>query len=160
MAPFLDPGSIIYENPEKYGFTRLYSTLREHKEALYQPSWKLYLSYHTDWMTRDQVAETTYEAMIRLNQLKMDVGITSVSHGEKVNYGLSMARDIMRSIDDIIASTSDPVDRQSKYDSLKLEIDEAKKSTILAKRELRMPGLAGIRFTGAVKYLLKYLGLS
>jgi hypothetical protein len=73
---------------------------------------------------------------------------------------LSMARDIMRRIDDIIVSTSDPVDRQSKYDSLKLEIDEAKKSTILAKRELRMPGLAGIRFTGAVKYLLKYLGLS
>jgi B12-binding domain/radical SAM domain protein len=160
MAPFLDPGSMIYEHPEKYGFTKLFSTLREHKEALYQPSWKLYLSYHTDWMTRDQVAETTYEAMIRLNQLKMDVGITSVSHGEKVNYGLSMARDIMRRIDDIIVSTSDPVDRQSKYDSLKLEIDEAKKSTILAKRELRMPGLAGIRFTGAVKYLLKYLGLS
>jgi B12-binding domain/radical SAM domain protein len=70
MAPFLDPGSIIFENPGKYGFTKLYHTLREHKEALYQPSWKLYLSYHTDWMTRDQVAETTYEAMI-----KVDVGI-------------------------------------------------------------------------------------
>ena len=160
MAPFLDPGSIIYENPEKYGFTKLYHTLREHKEALYQPSWKLYLSYNTDWMTRDEIAETTYEAMIRLNQLKMDVGITNVSHGEKVNYGLSMARNIMHRIDDIIASTSDPVERQTKYDSLKLEIDEAKKSTILAKRELRMPGLAGIRVTGAVKYLLKYIGLS
>jgi len=159
MAPFLDPGSMIYEHPEKYGFTKLYSTLREHKEALYQPSWKLYLSYHTDWMTRDQVAEATYEAMIRMNQLKMDVGITSVSHGEKVNYGLSMARDIMHRIDDIIASTSDPDERNKKYDSLKQEIDEAKRSTRLAKRELRMPGLAGIRIKGAAKYLLKYLGI-
>jgi hypothetical protein len=160
MAPFLDPGSMIYENPEKYGFTKLYHTLREHKEALYQPSWKLYLSYHTDWMTRDQVAETTYEAMIRLNQLKMDVGIVSAAHGEKVNYGLNMARDIMHRIDNIIATTSDPSMRQSKYDELKREIDDAKNSTRVAKRELRMPGLAGIRVSGAVKYLLKYLGLS
>ena len=160
MAPFLDPGSMIYENPEKYGFTKLYHTLREHKEALYQPSWKLYLSYHTDWMTRDDVAEATYEAMIRMNQLKMDVGITSKTHGEKVNYGMNMARDIMHSIDDIIASTSDEAERQRKYAELKQEIDEAMRSTVLAKRELRMPGLAGIRIKGAFHYLLKYLGLS
>jgi B12-binding domain/radical SAM domain protein len=159
MAPFLDPGSMIYENPDHYGFTRLYSTLREHKEALYQPSWKLYLSYHSNWMTRDQVAEATYEAMIRLNQLKMDVGVTSITHGEKVNYGLAMARDIMRKIDQIIETTSDHAKRQTMYNALKQEIEEAKKSTRLAKRELRMPGLAGIRIKGAINYLFKYLGL-
>ena len=70
-----------------------------------------------------------------------------------------MARDIMHRIDDIIASTSDPDERNKKYDSLKQEIDEAKRSTRLAKRELRMPGLAGIRIKGAAKYLLKYLGI-
>ncbi|MFC1803310.1 TIGR04190 family B12-binding domain/radical SAM domain protein [Thermoproteota archaeon] len=160
MAPFLDPGSMIYENPEQYGFTKLYSTLREHKDALYQPSWKLYLSYHTNWMTRDQVAETSYEAMIRLNQLKMDVGIITPSHGEKINYGLSMAREIMHRIDHIIESSNNEEERHIKYNTLKLEIDEANKSTRLTKRELRMPGLAGIRVKGAFNYLLKYLGLS
>ncbi len=159
MAPFLDPGSMIYENPRKYGFTRLYHNLREHKEALYQPSWKLYLSYHTDWMTRDQVAETTYEAMIRLNQLKVDVGINDEAYGKKVDSGLNMARDLMRTIDGIIETTSDLDERQRKYNALKIEIDEAMRSTGLAKRELRMPGLAGIRVKGAVKFLLKYLGL-
>ncbi len=159
MAPFLDPGSIIYENPRKYGFTRLYHNLREHKEALYQPSWKLYLSYHTDWMTRDQVAETTYEAMIRLNQLKVDVGINDEAYGRKVDDGLKMARGLMRTIDGIIETTSDLNERQMKYNALKIEIDEAMRSTGLAKRELRMPGLAGIRVKGAVKFLLKYLGL-
>ncbi|MCK5671245.1 radical SAM protein, partial [Candidatus Bathyarchaeota archaeon] len=159
MAPFLDPGSIIYENPRKYGFTKLYHNLRDHKEALYQPSWKLYLSYHTDWMTRDQVAETTYEAMIRLNQLKVDVGINDAAYGRKVNDGLVMARDIMRTIDGIIETTSDLGERQAKYNALKIEIDEAKRRTGLAKRELRMPGLAGIRVKGALKFLLKYLGL-
>ena len=159
MAPFLDPGSMVYEDPERYGFTRLYSTLMEHKQALHQPSWKLYLSYETNWMTRDQIAETTYEAMIRLNQLKMDVGITTRFKGEKVSYGLNMARTIMQRIDQIIDSTSDPNERQKKYNELKIEIDEAKKSTGLAKQELRMPGLAGLRVRGAVKYLLNYLGL-
>jgi B12-binding domain/radical SAM domain protein len=159
MAPFLDPGSIIYDNPKKFGFTKLFSTFKEHKEALYQPSWKLYLSYYTNWMTRDEIAETTYESMIRMNQLKMDMGVTSTSHGEKVIYGLSKARDIMHQIDEIVTSTRDPVERQRKYDSLKYEIDEAKKSTVIAKRELRMPGLAGIRIKGAAKYLLKYLGI-
>ena len=159
MAPFLDPGSMVYEDPERYGFTRLYSTLMEHKQALHQPSWKLYLSYETNWMTRDQIAETTYEAMIRLNQLKMDVGITTRFKGEKVSYGLNMARTIMQRIDQIIDSTSDPYERQKKYNELKIEIDEAKKSTGLAKQELRMPGLAGLRVRGAVKYLLNYLGL-
>lgn len=159
MAPFLDPGSMIYENPSKYGFTKLYYNLREHKEALYQPSWKLYLSYHTDWMTRDQVAETTYEAMIRLNQLKIDVGINDEAYGRKVDGGLHMARDLMRTIDGIIETTSDLGERQMKYNALKIEIDEAMRSTGLAKRELRMPGLAGIRVKGAMKFLLKYLGL-
>ena len=159
MAPFLDPGSIIYENPRKYGFTKLYQNLRDHKVALYQPSWKLYLSYHTDWMTRDQIDETTYEAMIRLNQLKVEVGINNESFGKKVNGGLVMARDIMRTIDGIIETTSDLDERQRKYNALKIEIDDAKRRTGLAKRELRMPGLAGIRVKGAVKFLLKYLGL-
>jgi B12-binding domain/radical SAM domain protein len=159
MAPFLDPGSMIYENPRKYGFTKLYHNLREHKEALYQPSWKLYLSYHTDWMTRDQVAETTYEAMIRLNQLKVDVGINDEAYGKKVEGGLHMARDLMRTIDGIIETTSDLDERQRKYNALKIEIDEAMRSTGLAKRELRMPGLAGVRVKGAVKFLFKYLGL-
>ena len=57
MAPFLDPGSMIFDHPARYGFTQLYKTLREHKMALYQPSWKLYLSYKTNWMTRDEIAE-------------------------------------------------------------------------------------------------------
>lgn len=160
MAPFLDPGSIVFENPRKYGFTKLYHTLREHKEALYQPSWKLYLSYQTDWMTRDEIAETTYKAMISMNKLKMDVGLTSEATGTKIHQGLVIARNIMRRIDEIIEYTHNSEERQAKYRELKAEIDEAKSSTGLAKRELRMPGLAGIRLKGAIKYLLNYIGLN
>ena len=156
MAPFLDPGSIIYENPAGYGFTQLYRTLREHREALQQPSWKLYLSYHTDWMTRDEIAETTYDSMIGMNELKAEMGVTDREKADRITTGLEMARDIMRRIDGIIASTGDEAARAVEYDRLRVEIEDAKRSTGLAKMELRMPGTAGIRLKGALKFLLNW----
>ncbi|MCW4036660.1 MAG: radical SAM protein, partial [Candidatus Bathyarchaeota archaeon] len=159
MAPFLDPGSIVFENPQEHGYNLLYKTLKEHKEALYRPSWKLYLSYSTDWMIRDEIAETTYEAMIRMNELKAEMGVTDPGRAALIKQGLSMERDIMRKIDDIIASTSSETERALEYERLRREIEDAKKSTDISKRELRMPGTAGLRLKGALKYLLRWAGL-
>jgi B12-binding domain/radical SAM domain protein len=157
MAPFLDPGSIIFDSPVKYGFTKLYKNLRDHKQALYQPSWKLYLSYYTDWMTRDQLAETTYEAMIQMNNVKTKAGITNQNTSKKISFGLQLSRKVMRKIDNIIASTQDNTERENKYKKLRHEIEDAKRSTGYVKRELRMPGTAGLRLTGALKYLLRQI---
>ena len=154
MAPFLDPGSIIFENPREHGYSLLYKTLRDHKDALYQPSWKLYLSYHTNWMTRDQIANTTYEAMIEMNKVKSQMGITEPQQAERINYGLIMAWNLMKKIDDIARSTSDPDKRKAEYDKLKTEIRRAKESTKKVKKELRMTRTAGIRLKGALKFLL------
>ena len=154
MAPFLDPGSIIFENPREHGYELLYKTLRDHKNALYQPSWKLYLNYQTDWMTRDQIANTTYEAMIQMNKVKSEMGITEPQQAERINYGLTMAWNLMKKIDSIIESTSDPDKRNAEYDKLKTEIQRAKDSTGKAKRDLRMTRTAGIRLRGALKLLL------
>ena len=155
MAPFLDPGSIIFENPREHGYKLLYKTLRDHKDALYQPSWKLYLNYQTDWMTRDQIANTTYEAMIQMNKVKSEMGITEPQQAERINYGLTMAWNLMKKIDSIVESTSDPDRRRAEYDKLKTEIQRAKDSTGKAKRELRMTRTAGIRLRGALKLLLR-----
>ena len=159
MAPFLDPGSIVFENPQEHGYNLLYKTLWEHKEALYRPSWKLYLNYHTDWMTRDEIAETTYEAMIRMNELKAEMGVTDPGRAALIKQGLIMERDITRKIDDIIASTSSETERALEYERLRREIEDAKRSTDISKRELRMPGTAGLRLKGALKYLLRWAGL-
>ena len=157
MAPFMDPGSIIYDSPEEYGYTKLYNTLTEHKQALYNPSWKLYLSYYTRWMSRDQIAEATYDAMIRMNDLKSEMGVVDRAGAARVSLGLAMARDTMRRIDEIMASTKDEGERQERYLRLKQEIEDAKRSTLLSKRELRMPGGAGLRISGAFNYLVRML---
>jgi radical SAM superfamily enzyme YgiQ (UPF0313 family) len=160
MAPFLDPGSIAFENPRSHGYLKLYNTLREHKEALYQPSWKLFLNYYTDWMKRDEIAEATHEAVIRMNQLKLDLGIIDKEEAEKVAVGLDIAKNIMCKIDTILASTDDEKERLRYYQDLKADVEKSIRLTVRAKRELRTPGLKGIRITGIIKYMLKRLKLS
>jgi len=159
MAPFLDPGSLAFEHPGQHGYFRLYTTLREHKEALYQPCWKLFLNYHTRWMTRDEIAEATYEAMIRMNELKRDLGITDLEGTEKVAAGLNIARDIMHKIDAIMASTDDETERLQRYWDLKAEMEKASRLTVYAKRELRTTGGAGVRVMGVLKHLLRRVKL-
>ena len=155
MAPFLDPGSIIFENAQEHGYSMFYKTLREHKKALYQPSWKLYLNYETNWMTRDQIVETTYEAMIRMNLVKSKVNLIASEQVEKINYGLILAREMMRKIDDILESTTEPNRRKAAIENLKREIKIAMESTVYSKKELRVPGVARIKLRGAIKFLLK-----
>ena len=62
LAPFLDPGSLAYENAEQYGYIRHAQTLADHRELLLQPTWKHILSYETQWMDRDTIADVTYES--------------------------------------------------------------------------------------------------
>jgi len=160
MAPFLDPGSLAFEHPLQHGYVRLYTTLMEHKKALYQPSWKLFLNYRTRWMTRNEIAEATYESMIRMNELKRALGITDQERAGKVTAGLTLARDIMRKIDEIMAATDNEAERLRQYRDLRAEVERANRSTAHAKRELRTPGGAGIRVMGVLKYLLRRVKLA
>jgi len=72
LAPFLDPGSAAFENPEQFGYRVRFRTLEEHRVALTAPSWKEMLNYETEWMTRGQIVAATYEAMRRLAQVKRE----------------------------------------------------------------------------------------
>ena len=47
MAPFLDPGSIAFENPEAHGYTLRAKTLEEHRQRLLMPSWKHIMNYES-----------------------------------------------------------------------------------------------------------------
>ena len=75
LAPFLDPGSRAFEDPARYGYHLFHRTLEEHRQALLAPSWKYTLNYETDWMTRDELVESTYEAASELNRLKAEYGL-------------------------------------------------------------------------------------
>ena len=75
LAPFLDPGSQAFEEPEKHGYRLFCRTLEEHRQALLAPSWKYVLNYETIWMNRDQIVDATYEAGRRMNLIKGEFGV-------------------------------------------------------------------------------------
>ncbi len=142
LAPFLDPGSPAFEQPEKHGYHVLYRTLAEHRQALVQPSWKHSLNYETDWMTRAQIAETGYEAMMRLNSLKAKYGVISQPMAQAENYRLSSALEMMHRIDDILARGN-----LEELPLLKAEIDRINFSPSTHWEELKLPmGPGGIRY--------------
>ncbi len=103
LAPFLDPGSMVFETPEKYGYRLLYRTVEEHRQALLAPSWKYILNYETEWMTRDEIVYSTYEAGKRLNRLKAEFGLIDPKTAESVERRLEGAVLMMKEIDRIMA---------------------------------------------------------
>ena len=74
LAPFLDPGSDAFEQSERYGYRVRFRTLEEHRRALTAPTWKEMLNYETEWMTRDEIAAATYEALRGMTRLKYERG--------------------------------------------------------------------------------------
>jgi B12-binding domain/radical SAM domain protein len=142
LAPFLDPGSSAFEQPEKHGYRILLHTLEEHRQALVQPAWNYSLNYETDWMNRQQLAETTYEAMTRLNSLKAKYGAISEQMARAENNRLEAARDMMRRIDDIMDKGNYPV-----LPTLKEQIDRINMSPSTHWEELKLPvGPVRIKF--------------
>ena len=91
LAPFIDPGSVIFEDPEKYGYRFFYKTLKEHRQALLMPSWKYTLNYETRWMTRDDIARATYDGALMLVDLKEQYGAIGKKTAAKVRDHLQRA---------------------------------------------------------------------
>jgi B12-binding domain/radical SAM domain protein len=143
LAPFLDPGSPVFENPERYGYRFFSRTLEEHRQALVQPSWKYVLNYETEWMNRDQIVDSTYEAGLRLNRLKAQYGLVEPAQAERTEARILRARRLIAQVDDIV-SIQDP-ERQAKLlHAIKPQVDDANLSTVCDKTELNVP-LTGIR---------------
>lgn len=99
LAPFIDPGSSIFEEPEKFGYKIHYRTLSEHRKAMLMPSWKYALNYETEWMTRDDIVSATYDAALRLIRIKERYGIIGQKRAEMLIRHVNRAKYIMSEID-------------------------------------------------------------
>jgi B12-binding domain/radical SAM domain protein len=141
LAPFLDPGSTVFEAPEKYGYRLLYRTVEEHRQALLAPSWKYILNYETEWMNRDEIVASTYEAGKRLNRLKAEFGLIDPKTAESVEVRLDGAVQMMKEIDRIMA-LPDAKEREIALESVSsghLSLRHYSMSTICEKKELEWP---------------------
>ena len=100
MLPFLDPGSEIYDNPEKWGYTIFFKTLQEHCDALLSMNWKNRLNYETKWLTRQQLVNISYESVKALTRLKNRYGMLPNSVTKKIINLIDETTDLLKEIDE------------------------------------------------------------
>jgi B12-binding domain/radical SAM domain protein len=138
MAPFLDPGSKVFMNPEAYGYRLFYRTLEEHRQALVQPSWKYVLNYETQWMSRDEIVAATYEAARRFNRMKARYGLVSQEQAAATEARIEKAVRLSHKVDEIMI-VEDKARRFKLLRAIKPQVDTANMSTVCDKRELEVP---------------------
>jgi B12-binding domain/radical SAM domain protein len=144
LAPFVDPGSQAFEQPEKHGYHLFCRTLEEHRQALLAPSWKYVLNYETDWMNRDQIVAATYEAGRRMNLIKGEAGVIAADVAEATDQRIAQATRLMGEIDRIVLTTPNLEERHLRLHELKQRVDNANLSTVCDKSELEIP-VGGMR---------------
>lgn len=155
LAPFLDPGSRAFENPDEHGYRLFAHTLEEHRRRLVAPSWKYVLNYETRWMTRDQLVDVTYAAGRRLNQVKAQYGLVAAAQAQITEQRIDRAVALMAEIDRLMVQTT-PAEFSLEMARLKEEVDQVNMSTVCEKRELEV-GVSGpkLRYSQVAQMLIQ-----
>ncbi|MGB3904713.1 MAG: TIGR04190 family B12-binding domain/radical SAM domain protein [Anaerolineae bacterium] len=118
LAPFLDPGSLAFEEPHKHGYRIFHRTLEEHRRALLQPSWQYVLNYETEWMTREDIVVSSYEACLALNRIKARHGLMSPEEVALQEERTRKALELLEALDDLGEGD------QEKLEELRPQLDE------------------------------------
>ena len=135
LAPFLDPGSLVFENPEAYGYKLFYRTLWEHFEALKKPSWKYFLNYETRWLSRDEIVKITYKAANLLNKVKLKYGLVDKDEADTMSEKLRIAEETTLKIDEILEKFKGE-ELEANLSKLKSEVEKAYEGFLCSKKEL------------------------
>lgn len=128
LAPFVDPGSRIFEDPESSGYHLFYRTLAEHRQAMLMPSWKDRLNYETRWMSRTDIVNATYDGAEALVELKLQHGLIAAAAATAIREHLARARKVITALDQggaISAELAQEIHQLNGLDSLcgKHELD-------------------------------------
>ena len=154
LAPFLDPGSIAQTHPERQGYRLLFHTLEDYRRALLEPHWRDMLSYETDCMSRQEIVDSTYAALLELNRAKGESGKISTGYMKMVKQFLDDNTALLERLDQT-ADMTDTTLMKLELSSLKKQADRLRQRGSLVKEELEWP-VSGkkFRYASIVRMLL------
>jgi B12-binding domain/radical SAM domain protein len=119
LAPFLDPGSRAFEDPEAFGYRLRAHSLEDHRQRLDNPLWSEIMNYESTSMPPDLLAEATYEAVDRLSRLKGELGLQSAAVSKRTARLIEEARHLTAAI--TAAQSLPEVERRKAFDQLQAE---------------------------------------
>ncbi len=137
LAPFLDPGSDAFMEPEKHGYRLFHRTLAEHRQALLAPSWKYTMNYESKWMTRNQLVDCTYDAALKLNGLKAAHGLLTEQAAKAIGERIRRERKLMAAIDNVVATEAE--DSAEQLTELMTSFQATSHTTLCPKEEMHWP---------------------
>lgn len=155
LAPFLDPGSFAFENPEKFGYRLFARTLEDHRARLESPNWKDVLSYETVNLNRDQIVQASYDAADRLNDVRVEVGLMTMEELKEREARSMDARQLLAEVD-MAMSIKDLREREDTLARLKQRGEDLMESTICQKRDLEWDSHSVFRSIPRVMYSLVF----
>lgn len=118
----LEPGSLSFDYPEKYGYKLLYNNLEEYINALSKPSWHQWLNHETDVLNRYELIVLIFESiMFSINQREKYGTYDNIQAFNKQSQ--VKADMIAVGIVNHIMSLPDNVERESRLKSLREAIN-------------------------------------
>ena len=138
LAPFLDPGSRAFENPDQHGYRLFHRSLEDHRLALLAPSWKYTLNYETVWLSRDELVNSTYEAALGLTRIKQRYGFLSRQLAADLEKRIGQEWEILGRLDEILLIPESPV-RDAMIRKVMQKFDHIGQPTLCGKNEMNWP---------------------
>jgi len=93
LVPFLDPGSLAYDFPERYGINILFRDLKSYRDALDNTTWKDFLNYEGA-LSREELVFETYESIAKVLKIKKEHGYLSEEEYDQKMRLTSFSREI------------------------------------------------------------------
>ncbi|OGR04001.1 MAG: hypothetical protein A2284_01765 [Deltaproteobacteria bacterium RIFOXYA12_FULL_61_11] len=105
MRPFLDPGSVFHDQPEKFGYRLFYRDLDGYARALTRLHWRDGLNYETRWLSRERFVPTCYRAAAAMVEHKVATGrLPTAIAGERLEF-LRRTEDLLDRLDGLTPET-------------------------------------------------------
>lgn len=155
LAPFLDPGSMAFESPERFGYRLFARTLEEHRSRLESPNWRDVLSYETVNLSRDQIVQASYDAADRLNDVRVEVGLMTLEEKRLREARSKDARQLMKEVESAMR-LQDAASREETLARLKQRGEDLMESTICQKRDLEWDSPSVFRSIPRAMYALMF----
>ena len=71
----LDPGSMAFDSPDKYGYKLRFKRFKDHYDAMNIPHWSFWISYETMSFTRPELARIILDMWESLVKIKWELGM-------------------------------------------------------------------------------------
>jgi B12-binding domain/radical SAM domain protein len=122
LAPFLDPGSLAFENPEKFGYKLRAHTLEEHRKLLTNATWGQILNYESLSMPPQELVDTTYKATAKLVEIKNKLGLMSNEEAIETSNLIIKSQQIIKKIEQAVSKNKR--ERDLVIETLKKEVKD------------------------------------